>query len=460
MHYPLILSHNFLRSARTLQPSSGDEITTSVSVQLYNGETQPLIIKLENIGTEPLEKLEVTSKMVNMKGKMFGDFLSWNLEDTLSQFPLKPGSIAVFTVYIKVKLDFSCHENLLQDLNDDGISVSGLPLSSPFRQVIKPRMENKPINPQEATKVGDFSHIKTLEAILNFRYSGGPGHTDGYYRNLSLGLHVDVEPSVFFTRVSTLPATSTRQCHLLLDVFNSTEHELMISAKNNENLVLHAGECQRMAIQVDKFNFESYPNSPGERAQYTNPKQLEEERKQAKSLEINSKLDIVWKIPSMKREGEASVEGILNQVVLDHLQLAPLQWDVLVEGKPCDSDIVADCTVGDPVKLEVKLTNWSKHSVGPFSLTVIPYQDYQNGVHNYDLQEGITFVGSNTFYIDTVQPTENSVCVGALLFLCTGDFYLNIKFHEDNSDKEFPPSWLGLPSVHIRAVHSVIQTKL
>ncbi|KAG8133999.1 hypothetical protein E2320_011727, partial [Naja naja] len=171
--------------------------------------------------------------------------------------------------------------------------------------------------------------IKTLEAILNFRYSGGPGHIDGYYRNLSLGLHVEVEPSVFFTRVSTLPATSTRQCHLLLDVFNSTEHELMISAKNNEDLVLHAGECQRMAIQVDKFTFESYPDSPGERTQYANPKQLEEERKQAKSLEINNKLDIcslTTIYPSLKREGEASVEGILNQVVLDHLQLAPLQW--------------------------------------------------------------------------------------------------------------------------------------
>lgn len=30
---------------------------------------------------------------------------------------------------------------------------------------------------------------------------------EGYYRSLSLGLHVEVEPSVFFTRVSTLPAT-------------------------------------------------------------------------------------------------------------------------------------------------------------------------------------------------------------------------------------------------------------
>ncbi|XP_061463012.1 trafficking protein particle complex subunit 9 isoform X2 [Rhineura floridana] len=325
----LQISTSLPRSAHTLQPSSGDEIATNVSVQLYNGETQQIIIKLENIGTEPLEKLEVTSKMVNTKGKLFSDFLSWNLEDTISQFPLKPGHIATFIVYIKVKLEFSCQENLLQDLNDDGISVSGLPLSSPFRQVIKPRVENKPINPPETTKVGDFSHVKTLEAILNFKYSGGPGHVDGYYRNLSLGLHVEVEPSVFFTRVSTLPATSTRQCHLLLDVFNSTEHELTISAKNNEDLVLHAAECQRMAIQVDKFNFESYPDSPGERAQFTNPKQLEEERQQAKGLEINSKLDILWKIPSLKREGEASVEGVLNQLVLEHLQLAPLQWGLI-----------------------------------------------------------------------------------------------------------------------------------
>ncbi|XP_077207528.1 trafficking protein particle complex subunit 9 isoform X2 [Paroedura picta] len=429
----LQISTSLPRSAHTLQPSSGDEISTNVSVQLYNGETQQLVIKLENIGTEPLEKLEVTSKTVNAKGKLFGDFLSWNLEDTLSQFPLKPGKIATFTVNVKVKLDFSCQENLLQDLNDDGISVSGIPLSSPFRQVIKPRVENKPINPPEATKAGDVSNVKTVEAILNFKYSGGPGHVDGYYRNLSLGLHVEVEPSVFFTRVNTLPATSTRQCHLLLDVFNATDHELTISAKNNEDLVLRAAECQRMAIQVDKFNFESCPDSPGERAQFTNPRQLEEERQQAKGLEINRKLDILWKIISFQN-----------------------QPDVSVEGKLCDCDIVADCKVGDPVQLEVKLTNLSKRSVGPFALTVVPYQDYQNGVHNYDLQDAITFVGSNTFYIDTVKPTENSVCLGALLFLYTGDFYLNIKFHEDSSSRELPLSWFCLPSVHIRAVNPVL----
>ncbi|KAF4788454.1 Trafficking protein particle complex subunit 9 [Turdus rufiventris] len=180
----LQISTSLPRSAHTLQPSSGDEISTNVSVQLYNGETQQLIIKLENIGAEPLEKLEVTAKTVNTKvsglveanfsgivlcgvmlmrpsgEKLYGDFLSWNLEDTLCQFPLKPGKTATFIVNIKVKLDFSCQENLLQDLSDDGISVSGLPLSSPFRQVVKPRVETKPLNPQESSKVGDFSHVK------------------------------------------------------------------------------------------------------------------------------------------------------------------------------------------------------------------------------------------------------------------------------------------------------------
>lgn len=53
-----------------------------------------------------------------------------------------------------------------------------------------------------------------------------------------------------------------------------------------------------MAIQVDKFNFESFPASPGEKGQCANLKQLEEERQEARGLEINSKLDIRWRIIS------------------------------------------------------------------------------------------------------------------------------------------------------------------
>ncbi|TWW65432.1 Trafficking protein particle complex subunit 9 NIK- and IKBKB-binding protein -like protein [Takifugu flavidus] len=126
--------------------------------------------------------------------------------------------------------------------------------------------------------------------------------------------------------------------------------------------------------------------------------------------------------------------------------------DVLVNGKPCDCDIIADCGVGDAVSLEVQLTNLSKNAVGPLALTVVPYQDFQNGVLNYDLEEAVTFIGSNSFYIDTVKPRETSVCAGALLFLYTGDFYLNIKFQDDSARRELPLAWFTLPSVHIRAL--------
>uniref|UniRef100_A0A8C1MH91 Trafficking protein particle complex 9 n=1 Tax=Cyprinus carpio TaxID=7962 RepID=A0A8C1MH91_CYPCA len=429
-------------------------LSTSVSLQLFNGETQQLTITLENIGTETLNTLELTSKTLSTKEKLFGEFLTWDLQDALSHLPLKSGQSVSIPVNISAKLDFSGQESLLNDLNDDGISVTGLPVSSPLRQVLKPRTENKPVG-SDASK-NEFNHVKTLEAVLTFKYSGGAGQVEGYYRELSLGVRVDVEPSVFFTRVSTLPATSTRQCHLLLDVFNSTEHELTLSAKNNQDLVLHASECQRMAIQVDKLDFDSMPVTDHDALRQATVRQQEEKRQQVQGGLINSTLDIHWTIISFtERHGEASVEGVLNQLILEHLQLAPLQWDVVVNGKPCDCDVIADCRVGDAVPLEVKLTNRSKSAVGPFSLTIVPFQDYQNGVQNYDLQDAVTFIGSNTFYIGTVNPTENSVCVGALLFLYTGDFYLNIKFQDDSTARDLPPAWFCLPSVHIKAQEPV-----
>uniref|UniRef100_A0A3Q4FXZ2 Trafficking protein particle complex subunit 9 n=1 Tax=Neolamprologus brichardi TaxID=32507 RepID=A0A3Q4FXZ2_NEOBR len=388
-------------------------LSSSVSVQLFNGETQQLTITLENIGSEDIETLELTSKIVSTKEKVFGEFLSWELDEALSHLPLKPGQSVTLTVNIKVKLDFSGQENLLQDLNDDGISVTGLPISSPLRQVLKPRAETKPVG-SESSKA-EYSHVKTLEAVLNFKYSGGAGKVEGYYRELSLGVHVDVEPSVFFTRVSTLPATSTRHCHLLLDIFNPTEHELTVRAKNNQDLVLHASECQRMAIQVDKFDFESLPQPDQESVRFSNPKQLEEERQHLFHAAVLNHVH-----PSLRRCGEASVEGVLNQLVLEHLQLAPLQWG---ESLLCACLHLSSCEI-----------NGCAHTPHP-----------QLNVCELELLEMCNIMTK-------VKPNESTVCEGALLFLYTGDFYLSIKFQDDSAGRELPLAWFTLPSVHIRAL--------
>lgn len=54
----------------------------------------------------------------------------------------------------------------------------------------------------------------------------------------------------------------------------------------------------RMAIQVDKFDFESLPQPREETVPYGNQKQLEEQRQHAQGYQINSKLGLCWSIIS------------------------------------------------------------------------------------------------------------------------------------------------------------------
>ena len=49
---------------------------------------------------------------------MYGEFLSWDLAEAGSQLPLKPGQSVAVAVGVRVKLDFSGQESLLQELND------------------------------------------------------------------------------------------------------------------------------------------------------------------------------------------------------------------------------------------------------------------------------------------------------------------------------------------------------
>lgn len=62
------------RSAHT--PMSKEELSSFVSVPLFNGETQQLTITLENIGSEEIETLELTSKIANTKGELLNSFLN------------------------------------------------------------------------------------------------------------------------------------------------------------------------------------------------------------------------------------------------------------------------------------------------------------------------------------------------------------------------------------------------
>lgn len=65
----IIFSVNPCRSAHTPQPLSKEELSSTVSTQLFNGETQQMTISLDNIGSDDIETLELTSKILTTKGQ-------------------------------------------------------------------------------------------------------------------------------------------------------------------------------------------------------------------------------------------------------------------------------------------------------------------------------------------------------------------------------------------------------
>ncbi|KAA0710000.1 Trafficking protein particle complex subunit 9 NIK- and IKBKB-binding protein [Triplophysa tibetana] len=167
---------------------SSEDLSSSVSLQLFNGETQELMVTLENIENSgctsfigflwiaattycsslPNELQEHCSRVDGARPwfeteKLFGEFISWDLKDAVSHLPLKSGQSVTVPIRIQAKLDFSSQESLLHDLNDDGISVTGLPVSSPLRQVLKSRSENKSVGADSSKN--EYNHVKSPSGL-------------------------------------------------------------------------------------------------------------------------------------------------------------------------------------------------------------------------------------------------------------------------------------------------------
>lgn len=85
----------------------------------------------------------------------------------------------------------SCPLTSLHPHLSDGISVSGFPLCSPFRQVVRPRVESKAANPPEGSKPGDPSHTK-----VSWPHTHAAGRRAGarLLRSLSGGKVLGVSP--------------------------------------------------------------------------------------------------------------------------------------------------------------------------------------------------------------------------------------------------------------------------
>lgn len=60
------------------------------------------------------------------------------------------------------------------------------------------------------------------------------------------------------------------------------------------------------------------------------------------------------------------------------------------------------CTIGQSAKLTINLTNQSLHPLKNLVLTIKFYQDYLNGIENYNLETRVAISGPNRYDILTV----------------------------------------------------------
>ena len=65
-------------------------------------------------------------------------------------------------------------------------------------------------------------------------------------------VNIEVTPSLLVTRWDALPAEKPNQCYVVLDVLNSSAHEMDLQYTDTKHLLIQAQESCRVPIPVDR----------------------------------------------------------------------------------------------------------------------------------------------------------------------------------------------------------------
>lgn len=227
-----------------------DNIITSTTISLYNGERIECTLTLTNTSTIPIEYLE-ESIQSSMDTKVQNQVFTWSAAEIQSQLPLQPnksltiqltvyghadflGPIAVTNIGIggNGSLSSSSHHNNGSQYQDAGMnslsggmsalsasghtslpSRMGSPINLPKRNELSASFRSKThsghsslvtysLNPS----AGNGGGPRQFEAQFRFKYSGGDGYREGYCRTCAILFNLEFLPSAQITHWDVLPA--------------------------------------------------------------------------------------------------------------------------------------------------------------------------------------------------------------------------------------------------------------
>ncbi|ALC40308.1 bru [Drosophila busckii] len=444
-----------------------DIVVTSASLTLYNGESSSCTITITNESSSlPLEYVEVNINS-NVEQKQQQKIFRIDDQALQAQLPVPPLGSIEFELLIYADADFVCPMPgglLPQNSADYGasspshysnISSSGhasLPLhvSSPHHRRHEQQNANsrstisgaqqslaalslQPVGAGGSAGAGS-QHI---EAQLRLKYSGGEALTAGYCRQCAVSFNLELLPSAQITSWDVLPAEIASQFYLVLDISNLTAQEMSLNYTDNKNILIEAKESCRVPIPVDRCSLEQVcaaraaeiaENLERELCFRTQLLSFSDALSKLCSTHIAECVKINWMLTGTDIKGVASLRGIvLSHAMVDLTTVSPLQWSISFKDTLVQPHSEMICSVGQSTMLSITLTNQSLQPLKNLVLTIKFYQDYLNGMENYNLETRVAISGPCRVTIPIMEKHEQKQHNCSVIFFTPGRFKASIE---------------------------------
>ncbi|XP_011210038.2 protein brunelleschi [Bactrocera dorsalis] len=476
------------QTATFSQLASSDIVITSASLTLYNGESSTCIVTITNDSPLPVEHLEISISS-NVEQEVQKKIFIIDEKELQSKLPIQPNSSIDFTVHIYGEADFVCpivsqraasvHSNstvtaALQadyagatmgagpySLQYSTLSSSGhasLPsrVSSPNQQQTSYNRRNDPNNlsfrsstsggapslaalslPPAGTQGSTHGYGQHVEAQFRVKYSGGEAMQQGYCRQCAISFNIELLPSAQITSWDVLPAEIPSQFYLVLDVSNLTAQEMSLNYTNNKSILIEAKESCRVPIPVDRCSLEQVvaareaeyaENMEKDLCYRTQLLSFSDSISKLCSEHIAERVKISWLLAGTDIQGIASLHGIvLTSAMIDLTTVSPLEWTVSFQNTPVQPQSEIVCAAGQSAILNVSVSNQSAQPLRNLVLTIKFYQDYLNGMENYNLDTRVAISGPSRVSIPLLQKHAQIQHECTAIFFTPGRFKASIQ---------------------------------
>ncbi|KAH1007037.1 hypothetical protein HUJ04_004319 [Dendroctonus ponderosae] len=435
-----------LQVATSLPPSASfsnfhdDSIVTSASLSLYHGESAICTITLTNPSQIPIEMLEVTINGA-LDPSLQSEIFHIDQEAISSMLPLLPEQTASFPVKLFGAANFlapncAVSPSTGQEFNSGMFnSLSTIQGTSSFSRINSSfRSSNSGQSSLAAGLTSLFQQptfCSSVEAQLKIRYSGGPGLQALHCRTSTVFFMLELLPSLHVTNWDVLPAETSSQFYLVLDVANLTTQEMELEYTKSKHMLIEGQESCRVPIPVNRCPLSKLSDY------YEEPDQSKNIAAISKicSEHISELVKLKWLLNPTDSEGVACLKGItLNSRMLNIVRMSPLQWDIKINGDTFSSQEDLSCEAGDCMELQMSIANSLETSLKELTLSVQFYQDYNNGTLNYRMDTRLAISGASKKILSSLEPKDTANHRCNVVFFTPGLYKLDIQCYTPDAN--------------------------